>query len=347
MSGILDPRLQQNCGGDEVYADSDPPEFVAEEREIRRRLMRPRRSGRVMAVVSVGVAAASAVLAVAILGMGSPVGPSTPRGADPAPGAQTSSGPQAPARSAAAPADAARIVAAVERTPAPVEPLPAKPIPVEEPTPAARPLASAEPAVVKVDIVAEPPAAIAAAPPIPASPPAPPVPASPPAPPSPLAAVAPEPQPAAKPAKEEAASVRQEPSRPDEALLAIEQPQTGAIRRKADEARPAVTLPSGEAAKLVALSRIKIKQGDIAGARRLLERAAAADDPEALFALAETYDAAVLARWGVIGVKPDGAMAKSLYGKAASKGGGAAQRALAAIATAERQEQTGSNRVAP
>jgi TPR repeat protein len=78
-------------------------------------------------------------------------------------------------------------------------------------------------------------------------------------------------------------------------------------------------------------ARDRVRQGDIAGARRLLERAASSESSDALLALAETYDAATLARWGVIGTRPDNAMARSLYERAASRGASAARERLLAL----------------
>ena len=76
-------------------------------------------------------------------------------------------------------------------------------------------------------------------------------------------------------------------------------------------------------------ARTKIQQGDIAAARRLLERASASDNAEAWFALAETYDPQMLARWGVLGVKPDLEKARTLYQEAEKRGArGARERLL-------------------
>lgn len=99
------------------------------------------------------------------------------------------------------------------------------------------------------------------------------------------------------------------------------------------QAAPSARGPSSaEVATLMSRARDRVRQGDIAGARRLLERASAGDDSNALFALAETHDASVLARWGVIGTKPDNAMARSLYERAASQGASAARERLLAMA---------------
>jgi hypothetical protein len=91
-------------------------------------------------------------------------------------------------------------------------------------------------------------------------------------------------------------------------------------------------LRSNEITAYMALARSKIQQGDIAAARRLLERASDSDKAEAWFALAETYDPKMLAQWGVLGVKPDREKAKILYGKAKTLGDQGARERLLAIA---------------
>jgi TPR repeat protein len=49
-----------------------------------------------------------------------------------------------------------------------------------------------------------------------------------------------------------------------------------------------------------------------------------------MFILAETYDPQMLARWGVLGVKPDLEKARALYEKAETRGiEGATERLLA------------------
>jgi TPR repeat protein len=84
-------------------------------------------------------------------------------------------------------------------------------------------------------------------------------------------------------------------------------------------------------AAYIARARTKIQQGDIAAARRLLERASDSDDAEAWFALAETYDPQMLARWGVLGVRPDLEKARSLYQRAEARGAQGARERLLAI----------------
>jgi hypothetical protein len=83
-------------------------------------------------------------------------------------------------------------------------------------------------------------------------------------------------------------------------------------------------------AAYMAQARHKIEQGDIAAARRLLERASGSDKAEVWFALAETYDPKMLAQWGVLGVKPDLEKARALYRNARAFGDqGARERLLA------------------
>jgi hypothetical protein len=109
--------------------------------------------------------------------------------------------------------------------------------------------------------------------------------------------------------------------RPAEAPIASAVPPTQARR----------SLTPAEAAAYISRARAKIQQGDIAAARRLLERAAESDQGDALFALAETYDPQMLARWGVIGTKPDVELAKTLYQKAETRGAQGARERLLAI----------------
>jgi hypothetical protein len=84
---------------------------------------------------------------------------------------------------------------------------------------------------------------------------------------------------------------------------------------------PAVRAPSdADVADLIDRARTQIQVGDITGARLLLQRAAGGREPVALMALAETYDPAMLARWGSRGIKGDAAKARELYQAAAESG---------------------------
>jgi hypothetical protein len=84
---------------------------------------------------------------------------------------------------------------------------------------------------------------------------------------------------------------------------------------------PAANAPSdADVADLIDRARTQIQVGDITGARLLLQRAAGGREPVALMALAETYDPAMLARWGSRGIKGDAAKARELYQAAAESG---------------------------
>ncbi len=72
--------------------------------------------------------------------------------------------------------------------------------------------------------------------------------------------------------------------------------------------------------------------GDIAGARAFLKRAAEAGDPRALVALGDTYDPTTLIRLGAVGVKGDEAAARNYYSRALAAGVGGARERIAALA---------------
>lgn len=74
-----------------------------------------------------------------------------------------------------------------------------------------------------------------------------------------------------------------------------------------------------------------MRDGDIFGARLILERAIEAGDANALLALAETYDPRSLARMNARNVKPDPARARNLYVQALSKGVASAQARLESL----------------
>ena len=85
-----------------------------------------------------------------------------------------------------------------------------------------------------------------------------------------------------------------------------------------------------EVAAYIARARAKIQQGDIAAARRLLERASDSDKAEAWFALAETYDPQMLAHGGFSGQARPGE-GRTLYQKAEERGAQGARERLLAI----------------
>ncbi len=79
-----------------------------------------------------------------------------------------------------------------------------------------------------------------------------------------------------------------------------------------------------EAAALLAHGRAKLSNGDVAGARVYLRRAAEHNDPQAALALGETYDPAALKDLGVIKFTADVALAREWYRRAADLGSAAA-----------------------
>jgi hypothetical protein len=95
-------------------------------------------------------------------------------------------------------------------------------------------------------------------------------------------------------------------------------------------------LDRDEIATLYRRSEELVGQGDIAGARLLLTRAAEAGDARSALALGATYDAASLSKLGVRGIAPDAAQARAWYARAAEFGSGEASRRLELIAQSAR-----------
>ncbi len=95
-------------------------------------------------------------------------------------------------------------------------------------------------------------------------------------------------------------------------------------------------LEPDEVAILFQRSEELIAQGDIAGGRLLLTRAAEAGDARSALVLGGTYDAAVLGRLGVLGVAPNSAKARAWYEKAAQFGSVEATRRLEHLAQSTR-----------
>jgi TPR repeat protein len=81
------------------------------------------------------------------------------------------------------------------------------------------------------------------------------------------------------------------------------------------------TVASGsDIARLLARASQFLSQGNVSTARMFLEVAVEKGSAPATFALAETYDPAVLAAWGTIGTQGDPAKARDLYEKALAGG---------------------------
>jgi hypothetical protein len=107
----------------------------------------------------------------------------------------------------------------------------------------------------------------------------------------------------------------------------------------ADPPQPAakiVTLAPDEIAMLVKRGNDLLMNGDISSARLLLRRAAEAGNAEAALALGSTFDSAVIARLGAVGVEADSAEARKWYEKAVALGSNVALEQLANLAEAGR-----------
>ncbi len=101
--------------------------------------------------------------------------------------------------------------------------------------------------------------------------------------------------------------------------------------RGVSEAAPKGSAPSEEAARFCAHGLIALADGDVAGARAFLERAAEAGDSRALMVLGDTYDSATLVRLGAVGIRGDAARAHDYYARALAAGVGAARQRIATL----------------
>jgi hypothetical protein len=102
-----------------------------------------------------------------------------------------------------------------------------------------------------------------------------------------------------------------------------------AIDTTSDKQTAAMNDP--ELGRLMSRAGVLLAQGDIGAARIVLERAAETGSAPALFALAETFDPAVLSAWGAVGTQGDMARANELYAKALAGGVAAAKDRLATL----------------
>jgi hypothetical protein len=99
------------------------------------------------------------------------------------------------------------------------------------------------------------------------------------------------------------------------ATLADDKPAIMVARPSAPRASDSL-----EAPRLMARASLLLSQGDVGGARIVLERAAETGGAPAQFALAETYDPVVLSAWGTFGTQGDAGKARELYAKAFAGG---------------------------
>lgn len=118
-------------------------------------------------------------------------------------------------------------------------------------------------------------------------------------------------------------------SRPQ--MTSLPPPQSAAPQQSGDTSR----LGAGEITMLLNRGKAALTDGDISSARLLLRRAAEAGSAEAALALGSTFDPAVIARLGALGVQADAAKAREWYRKAAALGSNAAAELLAQPARAD------------
>jgi hypothetical protein len=95
--------------------------------------------------------------------------------------------------------------------------------------------------------------------------------------------------------------------------------------------KPAAATTDPELQRLMSRASLLLAQGDIGAARVVLEHAAESGSAPALFALAETFDPAILSAWGTVGTQGDAARAGDLYAKALAGGVTAAKDRLATL----------------
>ncbi len=88
-------------------------------------------------------------------------------------------------------------------------------------------------------------------------------------------------------------------------------------------------LDNGEIATLVKRGQDLLKNGDLASARLLLQRAAESGSASAALALGSSYDPFMIQRLGVVGINPDTARAREWYQRALALGSDAASEQLA------------------
>jgi hypothetical protein len=117
---------------------------------------------------------------------------------------------------------------------------------------------------------------------------------------------------------------------------AIKAPPTPAalLAATSADAQPRRNLSDADLRLLADKAADALKAGDIGGARMVLDRAAAAGDPTAVFALAETYDPNVLVKMHVRGLEGDVGRAKELYIQASEEGVTRARDRLDELSTA-------------
>jgi hypothetical protein len=124
-------------------------------------------------------------------------------------------------------------------------------------------------------------------------------------------------------------------------LSAAEVASTGGTGKRTSESGPisgsalasggGTHLDNDEIAMLVTRGKGFLKDGDLASARLLFQRAAAAENADAAFMLGTTFDPRFIGRMGVVGMEPDVARAREWYKKAAELGSADASQQLATL----------------
>jgi hypothetical protein len=99
----------------------------------------------------------------------------------------------------------------------------------------------------------------------------------------------------------------------------------------------ATQLDNNEVAMFVTRGKEFLKDGDLASARLLFQRAAAAGNAEAAFSLGTTFDPQFIGRMGVVGMEPDIARARQWYKRAAELGSVGASEQLATLSHGTRE----------
>ncbi len=111
------------------------------------------------------------------------------------------------------------------------------------------------------------------------------------------------------------------------------QPQTRVARIEPSPApsAPDMSMPLVEQEALLNRVGALLHQGDIGAARAVLNRLVRENNPRAAFLLAQSYDPEILKQGKVVGMRPDPALARSLYEKALRNGVTEAKAALDAL----------------
>jgi hypothetical protein len=119
-----------------------------------------------------------------------------------------------------------------------------------------------------------------------------------------------------------AAALRSDPAPPSSATP---------LGRGLAEAALKTGAPSEQAARFFALGLVALADGDVAGARAFLDRAADEGDTRALMVLGDTYDPGTLTRLGAVGIRGDASRARDYYARALAAGVAAARQRIATL----------------